>query len=61
MSDAPPPEPPSGLLGLLLQPLQAAVAVGLALFVALLNGILGALIPGTTSKTQGDDDDSAPE
>lgn len=61
MSDTPPPEPPSGLLGLLLQPLQAAIAAGLALFVALLNGILGALIPGNTSKPQGDEEDGAPE
>ena len=61
MSEAPPPEPPAGLLGLLLQPLQAAVSAGLALFVALLNGILGALIPGAPSETQGDDEDDAPQ
>ena len=61
MSEAPPPEPPSGLLGLLLQPLQAAVAAGLALFVALLNGILGAMIPGAASKTPGAEEDNTPQ
>lgn len=55
MSDQEPPkdEPPGGLLGLLLWPLQAAITAGLALFTALVNGILGALIP---KKPDQDDD-----
>lgn len=43
--EAPPPPPPSGLLALILLPLQAVLGVGLKLFAALVEGILGAFIP----------------
>ncbi|MFT4975886.1 MAG: hypothetical protein ACI8S6_001779 [Myxococcota bacterium] len=39
------PEAPGGLLGLILGPLQAALAAGFALFAALVAGILGAFLP----------------
>lgn len=38
-------EAPGGLLGLLLWPIQAAIAAGLGIFTALINGILGAFLP----------------
>mgnify|MGYP000851866371 CR=1 FL=1 len=38
-------ERPRGLLGLLLWPLQVAIATGLRLFAALVSGILSAFLP----------------
>ena len=47
--DTPPPEtpppPPSGLLALILLPLQTALELGLRIFAALVAGVLGAAIP----------------
>ncbi|MFT5680684.1 MAG: hypothetical protein ACI8RZ_001590 [Myxococcota bacterium] len=40
-----PPPQPTGLLALLLLPLQAILTIGLQLFAALMQGILGAFIP----------------
>ena len=52
-----PPEPPqpSGLLALILLPLQAALSAGLALFSALVSGILRAFLPGQTARTEGEE------
>ncbi len=39
-------EAPGGLLGLLLWPLRAAISLGLQIFAAFVNGVLGAFLPG---------------
>ena len=44
-SHEPPPPPPSGLLALILLPLQSVLSIGLSLFAALVSGILGSVIP----------------
>lgn len=43
------PPPPSGLLGLILWPLQAGIVWGLGLFTLLLQGIFGALLPPSST------------
>jgi hypothetical protein len=46
-----PPPQPTGLLALILLPLQAALGAGLRLFAALISGILRALLPGSPGET----------
>ena len=49
--ESPPPPQPTGLLALILLPLQAMLNIGLSLFAALVSGILGAMIPGDKEDT----------
>jgi len=58
--ESPPPQP-SGLLALLLLPLQAALASGLKLFAALVSGILSAAIPGMGKDVEEDSRDQHPD